>query len=371
MNAKKSCRFIPGILLLLMTARVCAQELGIPADQPVARTDKNSMIAHEQLLEKARKGGIDVYFEGDSITRRWGATDYPELLANWNENFFGWNAANFGWGADSIQNILWRLENGELDGVHPKVIVLLAGTNNVGNRVPAEGDESKAADITKGIQAVINLMRKKAPEATIIVMGIFPRNDNIAVMPTISKINQNLSELADGRKVRYLNINDKLADENGRLYDGMMKDGLHPSIKGYQVWADALKPVFNELLGPPAKEDHAPPPTGDPSVTVVPVFSWPLAVNGTWKGTLATAMGPLVHTITLRPNRGKLDGLVKTDLFEAKIENGSLMADRVTYVINIEFGTWVYEGTVWGNELKLQVTAGDGIPVELNCTRQK
>ena len=86
------------------------------------------------MLEKAKKGGIDIYFEGDSITRRWGATDYPELLANWKQNFFGWNAADFGWGADTTQNILWRLNNGELDGVNPKVIVLLAGTNNVGSR---------------------------------------------------------------------------------------------------------------------------------------------------------------------------------------------------------------------------------------------
>ena len=323
------------------------------------------MIAHEQLLEKARKGGIDVYFEGDSITRRWGATDYPELLANWNENFFGWNAANFGWGADSIPNVLWRLENGELDGVHPKVIVLLAGTNNVGNRAPAKGDEGKVADITKGLQAVINLMRKKAPEATIIVMGIFPRNDNIAVMPAINQINQNLSALADGKTVRYLNINDKLADENGRLYDGMMKDGLHPSIKGYQVWADALKPIFRELLGPPAKEDHAPPPTGDPSARRP-------GVSGIWKGTLATVMGPLVNTITLQENGGKVDGYIKTDMFEAKIERGSLKGNRISFVINTEFGTLAYEAVIIAeDELKLHVTAGDGIPVELNCARQK
>ena len=96
-------------------------------------------LAHEQLLAKARQGRIDIYFEGDSITRRWGATDYPQLLENWKQNFFGWNAADFGWGADRVENILWRLENGELDGVNPKVIVLLAGTNNVGNRLPPRG----------------------------------------------------------------------------------------------------------------------------------------------------------------------------------------------------------------------------------------
>ncbi|MCU1234500.1 MAG: Lipolytic enzyme family [Candidatus Solibacter sp.] len=239
----------------------------VPADRPAPRTDRNSQIAHEQLLAKAKQGGIDVYFEGDSITRRWGATDYPELLENWKKNFFGWNAADFGWGADRVENILWRLENGELDSVSPRVIVLLAGTNNVGNRVPIEGVESAAANVTRGLEAVVRVMRAKAPLATIILMGIFPRNDNLAVMPEIERINANLARMADGGKIRYLNVNDQLADRDGKLRDGMMndRDKLHPVLKGYQVWADALRPVLTELLGPPATEDHAPPPTGDPS----------------------------------------------------------------------------------------------------------
>jgi lysophospholipase L1-like esterase len=237
------------------------------ADRAVARLDQNSNAAHTQLLAKASKGGIDIYFEGDSITRRWGATDYPDLLANWKQNFFGWNAADFGWGADKVENILWRLENGELDGVNPKVIVLLAGTNNVGSTVPPDGDAAKAADISGGLEAVLHVMQRTAPNATIILTAIFPRNDNMAVMPTIDKINANLAKLADGKRVRYLNINGKLADRDGKLLDGMMnaRDKLHPQLAGYQIWADALKPIFTELLGPPAKEDHAPPPTGDPS----------------------------------------------------------------------------------------------------------
>ena len=239
----------------------------VAADQPVPREDPNSRTAHARLLDKARKGGIDIYFEGDSITRRWGATDYPELLANWRSNFYGWNAANFGWGGDTTRNILWRLQNGELDGVHPRVIVLLAGTNNVGNTAPAGLEEAKAADIAGGIKAILDTMRTKAPDATILLMGIFPRNDNMAVMPLINRINDKISAYADGQKVRYLNINDKLADKNGLLFNGVMNpaDKLHLTVKGYQVWADALKPVFTELLGPPAATDHAPPPTGDPS----------------------------------------------------------------------------------------------------------
>ena len=231
------------------------------SDVPAPRDDANSKLAHEQLLAKAKQGRIDVYFEGDSITRRWGATDYPELLENWKKNFFGWNAADFGWGADRVENILWRLENGELDGVNPKVIVLLAGTNNLGG---------PAADVLTGLAAVVRVMQAKAPNATIILTAIFPRNDNLAVMPEIDAINAglaNMAKMADGGKIRYLNINGQLADSEGRLRDGMMnaRDRLHPALKGYQVWADALKPLLTELLGPPAAEDHAPPPTGDPS----------------------------------------------------------------------------------------------------------
>ena len=237
------------------------------ADQPSPRRDPNSQLAHAQLLEKAKKGGIDVYFEGDSITRRWGATDYPEFLENWTTNFFGWNAANFGWGADRVENILWRLENGELDGVNPKIIVLLAGINNVG---PMPGDDAKVEDITRGLKAVIAVCQSKAPEATIVLTALFPRNDNMAAIPTINKINDNLAKIADGNKIRYLNVNDKLADEDGKLFEGMSKDKLHPTLKGYQVWADGLNPIFTELLGPPAKTDHAPPPTGDPKTTSRP-----------------------------------------------------------------------------------------------------
>ncbi len=258
-------RFLTSALCFSLTSLGVASSVEAdprpPAFLAAPRTDQNSQLAHEQLVDKARRGGIDLYFVGDSITRRWDATDYPAFLANWEKNFFGWNAADFGWGADTIQNILWRIENGELDGVNPKVIVLLAGTNNVG-RTPA--DDPKIAEITLGIKALVDLCRQKAPSATIVLTAIFPRNDSLAVMPTINRLNQNIARLADGKAVRFLNINDRLADKNGVFFEGMTADKLHPSLKGYQVWADGLRPLLSELLGPPAPVDHAPPPTGDP-----------------------------------------------------------------------------------------------------------
>ncbi len=238
--------------------------------QPLPRTDRNSQRAHEDLVRKATQGGIDLYFAGDSITRRWGTCDaqYKDFLANWTTNFFGWNAGNFGWGGDKVQNVLWRLQNGELDGVHPKVMVLLAGTNDLDDGAATTDLAAREEDVVQGIGAILNLMREQAPGATIILMGITPREDRadrLAMAAAIDRTNRRLAQLADGRTIRYLNLNDRLTTPDGRLREGVTVDGLHLSLSGYQVWADALKPLLTELLGPPAKTDHAPPPTGDPS----------------------------------------------------------------------------------------------------------
>ena len=91
---------------------------------------------------------------GDSITRRWGATDYPQFIPHWYATFRGWNAANFGWGGDKVENILWRIENGEMDGAKPRVIVLMAGTNDVGRQLPAEGIDAAARRISARSRAI-------------------------------------------------------------------------------------------------------------------------------------------------------------------------------------------------------------------------
>ncbi len=235
-----------------------------PPDRPAPRTNQNSLTAHTELVEKTRKGRIDVYFAGDSIARRWGALDYPEFLEHWRANFFGWNAANFAWGGDGTEHILWRLENGELDGVSPKIFVVQAGANNVGSQPGPLGDE-KVLGITRGIEAIVTVCRRRVPDAVIVLTAVFPRNDNMAVVPEIERINANLSKLADGKRIRFVNINAQLADKDGRFYEGMSADNLHLTVKGYQIWADALKPILTDVLGPPAKVDSAPPPTGNPA----------------------------------------------------------------------------------------------------------
>jgi lysophospholipase L1-like esterase len=226
------------------------------------RTDENSRLAHAELVRKAGAGVIDVYFIGDSITRRWGALDYPELLADFQAAFFGWNAANFGWGGDRTENILWRLDHGELAGVSPKVFVVQAGTNNLGD---FESAAERAEAVAAGIEAIVERCRQQAPEALVVVTGLFPRRDRPELNASIAAVNAGLAARADGRSVRYVDINDRLVDSRGVLREEMSEDGLHLTLAAYRVWASALQPILAERLGARAERDLAPPPTGNPA----------------------------------------------------------------------------------------------------------
>jgi len=239
-----------------------AQQESFATMVPAPRTDENSRVAHEELVRKAGSGVIDVYFIGDSITRRWGALDYPELLVNFNANFFGWNAANFGWGGDRTQNILWRLDNGELPRVAPKIFVVQAGTNNLGD---FESAEERVAAIATGIEAIVERCRRHAPESIIVLTGVFPRRDRPEFNASIAAINAKLAAFAGEQSIRYVDIGDRLVDSRGLLSEEMSEDGLHLSVAAYQVWAEALKPIFVERLGAALDVDVAPAATGNPS----------------------------------------------------------------------------------------------------------
>jgi lysophospholipase L1-like esterase len=271
---------------LAFAAPAVAQVPGRALLGPIERNDPNSALAHEQLIRKTKQGKIDVYFVGDSITRRWGATDYPELLSHWKKSFHGWNAANFGWGGDTTNNILWRMQNGELDGIAPKVFVLQAGTNDLPGNGPA--DAATIERVVSNLKSIISLFQQKSPDSKIILTAIFPRNQNPALAPTIQSINEQLEKLADGKRLRFVNVNGKLADSNGGLQPGMSEDGLHLTEKSYQVWAEALEPIFQEILGPRGAEDHAPPPTGNPSAQRPPTPQLPVQQRST---SLATPGG--------------------------------------------------------------------------------
>ncbi len=195
------------------------------------------MQAHENFLKVAKAGGVDLLFLGDSITAGWGGQK-----AIWDKEFGAYHPANFGIGGDRTQHVLWRIENGELDGIKPKVAVLMIGTNNVG------GDAPEAT--AKGVEAIVKTIRTKLPETKILLLAVFPRSANKADVPREKnkQVNEIISKLDDGKHVFYMDINEKFLEADGTLTKEVMPDLLHPREKGYQIWADAIGPKLKELM---------------------------------------------------------------------------------------------------------------------------
>lgn len=195
---------------------------------------------HESFLARGKKGPIGVLFLGDSITAGWGSA-----AKIWNEHFGKYQPANFGISGDTTQNVLWRIDNGELDGISPKVVVLMIGTNNI---------PKPAADILRGDTKIVEEIHQKLPDTKLLLLGIFPRgadptNKGVAAMrEKIKTVNEGLAKLDDGNKTRYLDIGDKFLSPDGTLTKEIMPDALHPNAKGYAIWADAIQPLLDDMM---------------------------------------------------------------------------------------------------------------------------
>ncbi len=207
---------------------------------------------HNGFVATAKAGNIDLYMEGDSITDFWRG----RFKASWDKNLGAWKPGDFGISGDRTQNVLYRIENGEFDGVKPKVVVILIGTNNLASN--ATYGENTVEDTVKGVKAVVDAVKKKTPESKILLMAIFPRWDPAPkarpdINERIAKVNVEIAKLADDKTVKFLNINDKFIDKDGKMIPGLLgNDNLHPADKGYQVWAEAMKPILTEWMGGPA-----------------------------------------------------------------------------------------------------------------------
>ncbi len=217
-----------------------------PADQPAPKM-RNGEIEpgfksqHESFLRRGKEGKIGVLFLGDSITAGW--TKAPDV---WKKAYGSYDPANFGISGDRTQHVLWRIANGELDGIHPKVVVLMIGTNNSG--------EYTVAQITAADEKIISEIHEKLPDTKVLVLGIFPRGvdpENPAVAALrekLSAVNANLAKLDDGKSTRYLDIGGKFLNADGILRFSIMPDALHPSHKGYEIWAAAMQPLLDEMM---------------------------------------------------------------------------------------------------------------------------
>ena len=208
-----------------------------PADRLAAKGWKDR---HEKFLARAKKGGVDVLFLGDSRTQGWERAGKKA----WAEHFEPLKAANFGIGGDQTGHVLWRITEGrELEGIAPKVVVLMIGTNNT--------REHSAEQIAGGIEAVVKTVHEKCPKTKILLLGVFPRDPKPGTKnrEKIAKINDIISKLDnEGKTVKYLDIGQKFLADDGTLTKEVMPDALHPNEKGYQIWADAIDPTLKELM---------------------------------------------------------------------------------------------------------------------------
>lgn len=218
----------------------------VDAASAAARTDDHFLERHRTFLGLIRERPIDLVFLGDSITRRW--AEVPDL---WQRHFGDLRAANFGVGGDATQNVIWRIENGELDGISPAVVVLLIGTNNL--------DTNTAAEISAAIALIVGKIIGKLPSTKVLLLAILPRGPQrrppggVGQPPfyqeQIDAINASLRRLEDGSHVRFLDFGTKLIGPDGELMPSHVPDGLHLVGPGYEAWVEAMTPLLAEMMG--------------------------------------------------------------------------------------------------------------------------
>jgi N-acetylglucosamine-6-sulfatase len=228
--------------IILLTAALCLfiHAAGSAADSALPRAAvpvEKDRARHDGFVAIAKAGQVDLLFVGDSITDGWRDGQALEI---WNRYFAPFKAANFGIGGDRTEHLLWRLRNGELDGISPKLAVVLIGTNNA-------SAEDSSADVAEGIRAILAEFKARTPNTKIILLGIFPRGVQ-RMRASNDQVNQIISGFADGKRIVYGDIGAKLVKSDGSMDLEIMPDQLHLSPKGYQIWADAIIDKVKEMM---------------------------------------------------------------------------------------------------------------------------
>ena len=216
----------------------------IDAAIPTERTDEHFVERHATFLKHIQTKPIGLLFLGDSITRRW--VDVPEL---WHQYFAKYQPANFGVGGDAVQNLLWRVQNGQIEGIKPRVIVLFIGTNNVPTNTGSE--------IAAAIGKVIDVIQSKLPQTKILLLAIFPRGpqtpesanaQNPYYMDIVTAANKELAALDNSDTVRFLDLGTLFISSDGNINTDIMPDQLHLIEPGYKIWGEAMAELLEEMM---------------------------------------------------------------------------------------------------------------------------
>lgn len=215
-------------------------------------------VRHHDVLKVKDSLNPDIVLIGNSITHFWGG-DYPALKYadgttrepngpnSWKATFNKHRVLNLGFGWDRTQNVLWRLDNGELDDLDPKLVIIHIGTNNTSETRNAR--INTASEIVEGIKAICMRVRSKVPRAKIVLMQIMPREE----MPDhprrilINETNQILKGFADENDVTLLDISAEMLTSDGILTKKLTFDFCHPTDAGYQIWSNSLRPYIDSI----------------------------------------------------------------------------------------------------------------------------
>ena len=234
--------FIPSAFLFSILVLSPATAPGNSAIEASPRTEGGWQDRQKLLSQRTAEAGekAQVIFIGDSITQGWEG-DGKEV---WAKYYAHRNAVNLGIGGDRTQHVLWRLDNGNIDGLKPKAAVLMIGTNN------SNGEDNTPGQIAQGVTIILKKLREKLPGTKILLLAIFPRNENFSAQRgKLTMINQVLQKSADDRDIFWIDFGHKFLRADGTIPRELMPDYLHLSKKGYEIWAESIEDNLSTIIG--------------------------------------------------------------------------------------------------------------------------